>query len=227
MIGRLVRQVEDFDYQVRLTQNIMAAAMVMNEKPLQVRQISLTELAQLIKAVADVQREVTAAKSLNLGIHQDIAGEDVTLWIDADRIQQAVTNMIAYATKDMRPHAKVEVRTARASHPDEVIVAVSAPGPERPAEEELRRMSEPYAWIPPPSTAPLGGDEHGHRLGLSIAKTLVEAHGGRLWAEHNDRGGFTVKFALRVRAAAARRVRVHTRPPRAALPILPDVIGAQ
>ena len=33
-------------------------------------------------------------------------------------------------------------------------------------------------------------------LGLSICKSAIEGHGGKIWAENNDIGGLTIKFTL-------------------------------
>jgi two-component system sensor kinase FixL len=38
--------------------------------------------------------------------------------------------------------------------------------------------------------------EHGMGLGLSIAHSLVAAHGGRIWAENNAEGGATFRFTI-------------------------------
>jgi two-component system sensor histidine kinase VicK len=40
--------------------------------------------------------------------------------------------------------------------------------------------------------------EHGIGLGLYISKNIVEAHGGRIWAENNDGKGATFSFSLQV-----------------------------
>jgi two-component system sensor kinase FixL len=38
---------------------------------------------------------------------------------------------------------------------------------------------------------------HGMGVGLSISRTIVEGHGGRIWAEPNSAGGTVFHFTLR------------------------------
>ena len=43
--------------------------------------------------------------------------------------------------------------------------------------------------------------EHGMGVGLSIARTIVEAHGGRIWAEQRDGGGAVFRVSLPLASA--------------------------
>jgi two-component system sensor kinase FixL len=39
--------------------------------------------------------------------------------------------------------------------------------------------------------------QHGMGVGLSISRTIIESHGGRIWAEANPEGGTIFRFTLR------------------------------
>ena len=113
---------------------------------------------------------------------------------DRARIVQVLTNLLSNAARHSPASAPVRVDAAR----DGVHVAISVTDKGRGVPpDQLPRLFRKYA-------APAGGDRErgGVRggLGLSICKGLVEAHGGRIWAE-SDGPGRGARFTFTVPAA--------------------------
>jgi PAS domain S-box-containing protein len=106
------------------------------------------------------------------------------VFCDRDRVLQVLSNLVANAIK-FTMHGKVVVH-AELAH-DEVRFCVSDTGPGIGA-EDLPRLFERF-WRG-------GTDRSGAGLGLAIAKGIVEAHGGRIWAESELGRGTRFYFVL-------------------------------
>jgi signal transduction histidine kinase len=105
---------------------------------------------------------------------------------DRARVAQVVANLVANAVKFTPRKGRIRVSAAADGSRVRVAVADSGPGL---APEELSRVFEPY-WQAE-RTASLGCG-----LGLKIARAIVEAHGGRMWAESEPGQGATFLFTL-------------------------------
>jgi signal transduction histidine kinase len=109
--------------------------------------------------------------------------------VDRDRLTQVMGNLLSNSLQHVPPGGHIDVR---ASTPGgDAVISVCDDGPGVPT-EDLSRVFERF-WRADPARRRATG---GSGLGLSIARHIVEAHGGRIWAEETEGGGLTVSFSL-------------------------------
>jgi two-component system phosphate regulon sensor histidine kinase PhoR len=106
---------------------------------------------------------------------------------DAERVQQAVTNLVHNAIKFTPAGGSVTVSAK--SEGDQVVVAVKDTGVGIAA-DDLPRIFERFFKA---DRARSGG---GTGLGLAIAKHVVQGHGGRIWVKSVEEQGSTFYFSL-------------------------------
>lgn len=106
---------------------------------------------------------------------------------DATLLQQVALNLITNALDAVaavpQPRRRVTVRTARDGQRVTLLVEDSGRGS---AEPDLERLFQPFFTTKP----------DGLGLGLSICRSIIEAHGGRLWAAPAPEGGLVMSCAL-------------------------------
>jgi signal transduction histidine kinase len=108
---------------------------------------------------------------------------------DPDRIAQVLRNLLDNAIKYSPQEGLVVVRGE--VREDEVVVSVADQGVGI-APEHLNRLFEKFFRV----KSGLGRHVVGSGLGLPIARTIVESHGGRIWAESQLGQGSTFYFTL-------------------------------
>ena len=150
-------------------------------------------------AINDAIMEVVAltrAEATNNGVSvRTLLADDLPL-VQGDRvqIQQVILNLVLNAIEAIRDvsEAERELLISAAKEPDGLLVEVRDSGPGlTPA--TMERLFEPFYTTKPT----------GLGLGLSICHSIVEAHGGRLWAGANMPRGAVFQFTIRNQSDAA------------------------
>jgi len=108
---------------------------------------------------------------------------------DENRLRQVLTNLIGNALKYSPDGGEVRVEGRVTS--DEVLVSVSDEGVGIPP-DEIARVFERFYRVDDALTR----KTQGTGLGLFIAQSVIEAHGGHIWAESEPGQGATFTFAL-------------------------------
>lgn len=133
------------------------------------------------------ERMQLQAERAELTMRVECADDLPKINIDAQRLEQVLVNLIHNAVKFTR--AGGEVVIAADSNPGEVRFAVRDTGIGIP-EEDVPRIFERFYRVDKSRAG------SGTGLGLSIAKHIVEAHGGKIWAESIEGRGSTFYFSI-------------------------------
>ena len=145
--------------------------------------------AELISQAADAVMTIALAGDVAV----TISAGTVRLDADGDRLVQTLTNLIANAVKFSPPGSTVLVGCER--HNTEALFTVSDHGRGIPA-GKLETIFERFEQVDPSDAL----EKSGTGLGLSICLTIVEQHGGRIWAHSTPGEGSTFTFAVPIAA---------------------------
>jgi signal transduction histidine kinase len=133
---------------------------------------------------------------VGIALHLDDAIPQV--WADSEKLRQVFTNLLHNAVKFSPPDTAVTVRVVVAprqfGEKHGVVCKFSDQGIGVPP-EELDRIFDKFHRVKDPKTKNVPGAG----LGLSISKSIIELHGGRITVERNAGPGttFTVVLPLR------------------------------
>jgi PAS domain S-box-containing protein len=140
----------------------------------------------LLRHAAELQH--TAANKADIQFVYDI--QPVNVWADPDRILQTLTNLISNAIKFSPAGSKVLL----AAHPlgeEEARIAIHDQGRGIPA-DKLDLIFERFQQVDASDSRTMGGTG----LGLAICRSIVQQHGGRIWAESVPGRGSSFYFTL-------------------------------
>ncbi|HUH62842.1 MAG TPA: ATP-binding protein [Terracidiphilus sp.] len=170
----------------RLTEDLLALASV--ESPdYKVKQQALLASALVDDAIASMGGMV-----VDSGVELESSGApEVAVMADPDAMNQVFGNLIENALKYGKSGKRIRVGARRVDAEVEFTVQDFGPGI---AYEHLERIFERFYRIDKARSRESGGTG----LGLAIVKHIVQAHGGRIWAESELGCGSAFHFTLRL-----------------------------
>ena len=147
-----------------------------------------TDLRSLISDEVSVYERAAEANKLRMTLQ--VSTRPIMVDIDPAQISRAVMNLITNAIKFTPSGGSIEVSAERRE--DEAHIMVKDSGRGIPA-DDLETIFDRFAQV--------GTRTRGYGLGLFIARTIVDAHGGRIWVDSIVGQGSTFHIALPATAA--------------------------
>jgi PAS domain S-box-containing protein len=161
---------------------------------------SFTVTGDIVKARLDlngvIRSAVAAVRQLKVAngarIECEFDAGTACLIGDSLQIEQVVSNLIRNGVEATSGCARRDVLVRSYVEGEEMCISIADTGPGL-SEAMLENLFEPFRTT----------KESGTGLGLPICRTIVEAHGGRLWAENGADGGAVFSFTLPIVPVAA------------------------
>ena len=179
----LERMNSEIDNLTQMVQELLELSKIESGRvPLEKRETSPNKL--LSKVAERMQLQAQRGK---LDLIIDIQQKLPAIMVDTTRMEQVLVNLIHNAIKFTLPGGKITLSAIQQNH--EIIFSIKDTGIGIPP-RDLERIFERFYKVD------RARSEHGTGLGLSIARHLVEAHGGRIWAESIQTKGSTFYFSI-------------------------------
>jgi len=150
-----------------------------------------TDFGLLIREVVSVFEAQAQEKEIKVEL---ALGDMEELEIDPQRVREVLSNLVSNALRYTPSQGEVKIGITESTSGEErsVLVYVQDSGPGIESGDLSRIFDRFYK----------SSDSGGMGLGLSIAKYLVEAHGGKIWAESEAGWGTKISFTVPVRSEA-------------------------
>jgi signal transduction histidine kinase len=167
----------------KMTSNLLDLSRIENDKPLELSKEKFDLRKKIENVVNDICSTTPANKDIRIRFESNVSKASVIIEGDRGRIFEVISNLLNNAIKFTK---KGEVVVVLNERDGQEIVSVRDTG-NGIAPEIYPSLFTKFATK----------SEKGTGLGLFLAKNIVEAHGGKIWAENNSDGkGATFTFSL-------------------------------
>lgn len=155
--------------------------------------LSRGEPERRVESLSKLVREACAlalvgAKEHGVHVRYQLDPKAAQVLVDRVPIQQVIINLVRNALDAMEKHPRRELLVSSSVGEESMaVVSVADTGPGID-EAAAAKLFQPFVTT----------KAHGMGVGLSISRTIVEAHGGRIWTEPHPGGGAIFHFTMRM-----------------------------
>jgi C4-dicarboxylate-specific signal transduction histidine kinase len=154
------------------------------------RQRELVDVNQLIREMVDLLR--SEANRYTIAIRTELAAELPLVMADAVQLQQVFMNLILNGIDAMKETSGGhELSIKSEADNGQLVISVTDTGTGLPP-KQMEQIFKAFFTT----------KDHGIGMGLPISRSIIESHGGRMWATGNAGRGATFQFSVPVTAAA-------------------------
>jgi len=150
--------------------------------PFETKEVDLNDLAREAFAFLSIQ-----ASSCNVALYLNESPERLRVRGDPIQLQQVIINLVVNSIDAMAsiPYGRTVIGRTEKNGGASAEISISDSGPGIP-QEKLNHVFDPFYTT----------KEQGVGMGLSIARTIIQAHQGRIWAENQAEGGAVFHLSL-------------------------------
>jgi signal transduction histidine kinase len=150
--------------------------------PFEDKAVDLNDTVRKVFDFLSVQASVR-----KVALYFEPSGEPLQVRGDQVQLQQVIMNLVVNSMDAMAaiPNGRTVIGRAEMNGGSSAVVSISDSGPGIPT-EKLNEVFDPFFTT----------KQQGMGIGLSISRTIVQAHNGRIWAENQKEGGAVFRLSL-------------------------------